>query len=892
MTAGGGLRAVLFGLLACLAMVGGGVPAADAALPDCAATPQPGNTKIWVGSAGGGNWQQANNWQPAGAPSATDHVCITGNGSGTLSVPNNTSVASLRTTGMGLTFNASGALTIAAGTDASSVDGTVTMTGGTLSTGAPLTLGGLVMSGNATLDGGGTVTLDGSGPFSWSGGVWQGAGRVVVADGRTLTLGGSSLSVNRPIENHGTVNWQSGSLFFGVQGSGSGIINGSAADPGALVIGGDLSASLNGNPSAFISNSAGSTITKTAGAAAAIIQVGLTNDGTVQVQSGTLQLLGSATSSGTYQIGGNTLDVRGGTQVFNGPIQGSGTGTVSFTGASATINGTYQVPRTTITANTATFSGAVTLPALTQSAGTLDGAGTVTLDGSGPFSWSGGVWQGAGRVVVADGRTLTLGGSSLSVNRPIENHGTVDWQSPSLFFGATAGSGGGIINGSAADPGALIVGGNLSASLNGNPTAAITNSAGSTITKTTGTGTALFQPAVTNAGVIQVQSGTLSLPTLTNLSGTTLTGGTFRVAGTLKLVTSANVVTNAATISLEAPGAGVIDGATVPANALRNLASTTAAGALSLTGGATLTTLTAYANAGTLSVGAGSTLTTNGSVTNTGLVEGSGSLTTSGAGAKLANSGIVRPGIGTGTPGRLTINGGLDQQPAGTLQIDVGGTSPGVDQDQLAVSGPTTLAGTLAISTLPGFAPVTPTAHTIVTGAPVSGTFSPVNGRVGTLGGRYAVNYLPGAVVLNFSPPSLTLSLPASLSLGSIPVGTSGSVALTASVDSSYRSGYSLAVERTAFDGVDFPLSMTFGGAPSGAELFGSTAGTAFQIPVTPAAPRTFGRRVGGPAPNEAGLTTEGGPDQWTATLAAGPVVWTRAGTHSSTVTITAVTLP
>jgi hypothetical protein len=102
-----------------------------------------------------------------------------------------------------------------------------------------------------------------------------------------------------------------------------------------------------------------------------------------------------------------------------------------------------------------------------------------------------------------------------------------------------------------------------------------------------------------------MQIGTASGGALTNLSGTTLTGGTYTVGGTLQFGASgAGIVTDAATISLTGAGAQMINfGST---SLLTNLATITAAGSLTL--GAhwgDFTTTGNFTNNGTLSVGAG-----------------------------------------------------------------------------------------------------------------------------------------------------------------------------------------------------------------------------------------------------------------------------------------------
>ena len=92
---------------------------------------------------------------------------------------------------------------------------------------------------------------------------------------------------------------------------------------------------------------------------------------------------------------------------------------------------------------------------------------------------------------------------------------------------------------------------------------------------------------------------------LTNFSGTTLTGGTYDVTGTLAFP-GANIVTDAANITLGSPTAE-IENSTTSGNGLTNLATISAASSFSLAGGANFTTAGSFTNDGTLSVGSGST---------------------------------------------------------------------------------------------------------------------------------------------------------------------------------------------------------------------------------------------------------------------------------------------
>ncbi len=106
----------------------------------------------------------------------------------------------------------------------------------------------------------------------------------------------------------------------------------------------------------------------------------------------------------------------------------------------------------------------------------------------------------------------------------------------------------------------------------------------------------------TNQGVFQVNSGsTLSVigtNSLTNFSGTTLTGGTCNIfSGTFQF-TGANIATNAATILLDGSTSRIIDQSSN--NALANFATNAAAGNFTIQDGRNLTTATTgnFTNAG------------------------------------------------------------------------------------------------------------------------------------------------------------------------------------------------------------------------------------------------------------------------------------------------------
>ena len=92
----------------------------------------------------------------------------------------------------------------------------------------------------------------------------------------------------------------------------------------------------------------------------------------------------------------------------------------------------------------------------------------------------------------------------------------------------------------------------------------------------------------------------------------------------------------------------------------------------------------------------------------------------------------VEPGTSAGT---LTINGGYTQGAAGTLYIQLTGTSAG-QYDKLAVSGAASLGGTLHAEPIGGFVPEVGQQFTVMTFGSRTGEFASISGP-----GQYDVTY-------------------------------------------------------------------------------------------------------------------------------------------------------
>lgn len=89
--------------------------------------------------------------------------------------------------------------------------------------------------------------------------------------------------------------------------------------------------------------------------------------------------------------------------------------------------------------------------------------------------------------------------------------------------------------------------------------------------------------------------------------------------------------------------------------------------------------------------------------------------------SNLTNAGTVSPGH---SPGTITVNGDYTQEASGTLAIELGGTIPDTEHDQLVVTGAVTLGGTLNVTLINDFSPGLGDSFTIMTFGSISGSFA------------------------------------------------------------------------------------------------------------------------------------------------------------------------
>jgi hypothetical protein len=120
---------------------------------------------------------------------------------------------------------------------------------------------------------------------------------------------------------------------------------------------------------------------------------------------------------------------------------------------------------------------------------------------------------------------------------------------------------------------------------------------------------------------------------------------------------------------------------------------------------------------------------------------GGGILTASGLvdleGDVLSGSGVINGSVGNndeldvgqpGSPSILTIVGNYTQTADGVLVIEIGGLNPGIEFDQLNITGQAMLDGTLTVNLMNGFQPNTQDSFAIITFGSGTGTFATING--------------------------------------------------------------------------------------------------------------------------------------------------------------------
>jgi len=554
----------------------------------------------------------------------------------------------------------------------------INILGGTISFDAPYSIDGTINLTGGVLSGTGDITMNGI--LNWTGSQMAGTGKTIIAPSGTLTMGGpSSLFLSRVLENHSpNATWtpNSGNTLTFNNGT---LIN--AAD-GVFTANPTANNTLhrffsNGGTNAVIN---AGTFNKTGAGILSFstfsTPMPLNNSGTVNVDVGVLTLEAGGTNTGVFDADAGTTLTIASAMTFDPASSILGTGTLTFTnGANQTIACTLATNRIiNILAGIISFNAPYTLTGtLNATGGALSGTADLTINGI--MNWTGSQMAGTGRTIVAPSGTLNMGPNSLTLSRVLENHSPNATWAPGNGNSVTFNNGT-LINAAdgtfTANPTANNTLHNFFSSGDAN---AVTNAG--TFVKT-GNGILSFSTfstplPFTNTGTIRVVTNRLSLLTLTNFSGTTLTGGIYDVIGTLQF-TGANIVTNAANIILDGPTSAVQN--TANANALANFATNEDNGTFELKNGRNFALSGAIGNAGLVRFGPGDNTFSSPTFTNSGTVRKAGgagtgsvnsSLTQAASGVLDAETGILSVSALTNFSGN-TLTGGTYRS-AATLRI-------------------------------------------------------------------------------------------------------------------------------------------------------------------------------------------------------------------------------
>ncbi len=288
---------------------------------------------------------------------------------------------------------------------------------------------------------------------------------------------------------------------------------------------GDFGVTSSSSPVGVFNNPNGSTLQKTGGTGLANFTVDYSNDGNVNVNSGsmrlgvsslgnamagdftvasgsTLEIQGNYTHSGNFTGAGNlTMRTSSGTATISGNYGLTGTlriqgGTLALAGSATAVNGNLELVSSgnLTTGNNVSISGTV----LHANSANLRGTGTVTVTGK--YTWAGGNMYDGGTTVINGGLDLTTTTHYVRTGRTLELNSPTNWSAG--VFGTV---GGGTIN----NNNVFNIQGDFGAVSSGSPTGTFNNTNGSTLQKTAGTGLSSFSTDITNAGAITIDSGSL-----------------------------------------------------------------------------------------------------------------------------------------------------------------------------------------------------------------------------------------------------------------------------------------------------------------------------------------------------------------------------------------------
>jgi len=547
-------------------------------------------------------------------------------------------------------------------TDTSSVSGAGNVT---FAAGRMEIHGGYNVQGTTSISGSSTIAnfnSDAVTPsLSLTGGILGGAAKLTVAGASSWTAGRMTGSGATVISPGATLN-VSGASSKGLDGrrlDNNGTINIAGTPPPFAFFG--TTFTLNntglinfGDGGNFTLSGSGGTINntgtlrKSAGVDVSLITHTLNNNGAVEVQTGTLQLGRDFATGGGTSAGAFTI-AAGATLQFASlgvPHTLTSTSSVSGAGNVVFVNGPTNI------------GGAYTLSGTSIIGASSGVAGTVNVNNDVSIT----------TLHIAEGAFNTLGGGgSVTVTGALNwLGGRMNGTGTTLIAeGATA-----TVSGSSAGRKEL----SDSRRFVNNGTLAVQHGASFSVSQSS-------TAVITNNGLFDAQ-GDNEIGSDNGQSATFVNNGTLRKSG--------GGVSRVTRI-LQFHNRGTID---IPAGTLRfDLGFTQTAGATTLNGG-TLSFSSPFSPGGL-----GTFVINGGALVGAGTVEGN-----------VVNGSTVSPGLAPNAPATLRITGNYTQTASGFLDIEIGGTAPGTQFDQLILGtdSPTkgaTLGGTLDVRLINNFQP-------------------------------------------------------------------------------------------------------------------------------------------------------------------------------------------
>ncbi|CAG0927910.1 hypothetical protein TFLX_00690 [Thermoflexales bacterium] len=717
------------------------------------------DTVYWDGEGDGASWHDPFNWNPNLIPGPTQHVIV--DVPGTITVVHslgNDAVLSLRS------------------------EEAIRLAGGTLELGQASVLSDTFILSGGTL--GGTGALSVTGVLSWTGGTMSGSGTTTALGDLLLTGPSPKLwRDGRTLINAGTAVWNGGYLW----GINHATFNNRAGATFQIEVDNFIYAS-----SGVTFTNAG-TLVKSAGSGTSALQPVFNNLGSVNVQSGTLNLTGDSVHSGVVQ-GSGRVEFSSGTHILT-TTSSLNTANVQISSGTTQVNGVFAPVATTLTGGTLLFNRDATNPTFTQSGGTLGGTGALSV--TGVLSWTGGTMSGPGTTIALGDLLLTGPSPKLwRDGRTLINAGTAVWNG-----GYVWGINHATFNNRAGATFDIQTDNFIYAS------SGVTLTNAGTLIKSVVSGTSTLQPVFNNLGSVNVQSGTL------NLTGSSTHSGLVQGSGRVEFGAGTHILT--ATSSLNTANVQISSGTTQVYGVFAPGATTLSNGSLILNRDATHTTFTqsggTLGGTGTLSV-TGVLSWTGGTMSGPGTTIALGDLLLTGPSPKLwrdgrtlinagtavwnggyvwginhatfnnragatfdiqtnnfiyASSGVTLTNAGTliksvvsGTTtlqpvfnnlGSVTVQSGtlqfgssFVQGATGILNVQIGGLAPIADFDQFRVTGLANLDGTLNVTLINGYVPSPGNSFQIMTYGSRAGQFATVNGN----GQPYTVNYTATNVTL------------------------------------------------------------------------------------------------------------------------------------------------